>query len=130
MRPSRPRIRKLLSRDYLANRDGIPKLKIMIRITTIFAALAISACSGTPTAAPEQSAGTETSSESVTLDELRAEMYEEEEIVCRFESTVGSRLGKRVCRTKSQREAERIAGQEALERNARIYDIDNKEVGE
>ena len=108
-------------------------MKKMIRISaTIFAALAISACSSTPSAAPEQSATTATSTsaeknnEPVTVEDLKAEMYAEEEIVCRYEKTVGSRLGKRVCRTKSQREAERIAGQEALERNAKMLDPEIK----
>jgi hypothetical protein len=123
----------------LANRNGILKVKKMIRISaTVFAAIVISACSSTPSTAPAQPdktpPGTSTSatksSEPTSVEELRAEMYAEEEVVCRYEKTIGSRLGKRVCRTKSQSEAERIAGQEALERNARMQDEQTRVTGE
>ena len=94
--------------------------------TIVFVTLAISACSSTPPAEPRQTVSVEESSQPATVDSLRAEMYAEEEVVCRFEKTVGSRLGKRVCRTKSQREAEKIAGQKALERNAIMHDQETK----
>ncbi len=100
---------------------------MMTRLGTIvFVTLAISACSSTPPAEPQQTVSVEESSQPATVDSLRAEMYAEEEVVCRFEKTVGSRLGKRVCRTKSQREAEEIAGQKALERNAIMHDQETK----
>jgi hypothetical protein len=102
-------------------------VKLIIRVGTIaFAIFAIAACASTPSAAPEQSASAETTTKPETIDTLLADMYAEEKVVCRREKTIGSRLGKRVCRTKSQRDAERIAGQQALERNAIMRDQETK----
>jgi len=94
--------------------------------TIVFVALAISACSSSLPAEPEQTVSIEEPSEPTTVDGLRAKIYAEEEVICRYEKATGSRIGKRVCRTKSQSEAERIAGQKALERNAAMGDPETK----
>ena len=40
---------------------------------------------------------------------------DEGDLVCRYERTIGSRIGSRVCRTQEEIRAEKEAGQEALE---------------
>ncbi len=48
----------------------------------------------------------------------------EDEVICRYEKTINSRIGKRVCRTRAELAAAREAGQNALEENAWRQDTD------
>ena len=41
---------------------------------------------------------------------------DEGDLICEYEATVGSRIGKRTCRTQEQIDAQREAGQDAVER--------------
>jgi hypothetical protein len=76
--------------------------------------------------AEETVAETKIAGEPVKENRLVAKSLEEDEgdLVCRYERTVGSRIGKRICRTEREIEAERQAGQETLEHNAFMRDKD------
>ncbi len=101
----------------------------MIRFSAIvIAMLIISACSSTRQHAPEPAGDSETTNESVSDSDLRAQALSSDEggLVCRYEKTISSRIGKRICRTKAAEQAAREAGRKALERNAIRMDKDRK----
>lgn len=72
-------------------------VELTVRATTLIALLAIVGCAGTP--APANNVAPPVQAATPAADE---------EVVCRTETPTGSRVGKRVCRTKAQAEAERV----------------------
>jgi len=54
---------------------------------------------------------------------------EERDLGCRYEKAVGTRIGRRVCRTPSQKRAEQEAGRAAVDRYAYELDEDRKVSG-
>ena len=114
--------------------DGVTRLKLVIGYCAVLAILlVISACSSTEPQGPQgpqvdEVAGTITETVGATSGLEEPSVVEagagDEQIVCRYEKTIGSRIGKRTCRTKAEDKAARVAAQEALERNAIRTDKD------
>ena len=114
--------------------DGVTRLKLVIgNCAALSILLVISACSSTELQGPQgpqidEVAGTITETVGDTGGFEEPSVVEvgagDEQIVCRYEKTIGSRIGKRTCRTKAEDKAARVAAQEALERNAIRTDKD------
>lgn len=111
----------------MANMDRLCRVAVMLRFGAIvLGMLIISACSSTGQQSPQPGGDSETTSESVSDSKSgpRRLPPDEGEVICRYEKTIGSRIGTRVCRTEAAERAAREAGQEALERNAMRTDDD------
>ncbi len=88
------------------------------RSIIVISVLIIAACSGTGPQAPEGE------SNSVNETDLYTDSgsKREDDIVCRRESTIGSNMRKRTCRTRAADQAAREAAQDSLNRNAERTD--------
>ena len=88
-------------------------------------------CSSTQPKESESATAAAAGGEEVDEAAMRTALTAEDEgdLVCRYERTVGSRIGKRVCRTQAQVQAEREAGEAALDRYAYELDEDRKVSG-
>ena len=106
----------------------------MIKFSAIIlASLALSACASTGETSPPAAGESETvTTAAVSKSESRGQVLppDEGDMVCRFEKTVNSRIGRRVCRTESQEEAATEAAKEALERYQRELDPDRIVTGQ
>jgi hypothetical protein len=93
----------------------------------ILVSLALSACASTGGTSPSPAGEPETVTTAAVSDsKSRGQVLppDEGDMVCRFEKTVNSRIGRRVCRTETQEEAAKEAAQEALERFRKQTDED------
>lgn len=91
----------------------------------ILAFLAISACSSTgDTSAPAGDSETTTVAASDSKPRGQVLPPDEGDMICRYEKTINSRIGRRVCRTESQEVAAKEAAVEALERYTKELDQD------
>ena len=100
----------------------------MIKLSAVLlASLALSACASTGgTSSPAAGESETITSEAVSKSESRGKVVppDEGEMVCRYEKTVNSRIGRRVCRTQAQEEAAQEDARVALERFQRQTDED------
>ena len=96
----------------------------MIKISAIvLASLALSACASTGETSPPPAGEPETvTTAAASNSESRGQVLppDEGDMICRFEKTINSRIGRRVCRTESQEQAAREAAQAALAEAALI----------
>ena len=111
----------------MANMDRLCRVVVMLRFGAIvLAMLIISACSSTGQQSPQPGGDSETTGESVSDSESRTKRLppDEGEVTCRYEKTIGSRIGTRVCRTEVDEQAAREAGQAAIGQWAKETDED------
>ena len=104
----------------------------MTRVFVIALAMLIAAgCSSTQPKEPESAKAATAGGKEVDEAALRAALTAKDEgdLVCRYERTVGSRIGTRVCRTQAQEQAAQEAGREAIDRYAHELDEDRKVSG-
>ncbi len=93
--------------------------------------LALSACSSTGDTSTQTASDPEATTVSVSDSKSKAKALppDEGDLVCRYEKTIGSRIGRRVCRTEAQNVAAREDAQEALERYSKELDPDRVVTG-
>lgn len=86
----------------------------------VLSAIIVAACASEPKDRAEPSVGEMLEGAGLQPSEFVVFVDDESEadLVCRFEKTVNSRIGKRICRTKAQLIADREEAKAAIEANA------------